>query len=488
VTPVSPLAVAAPPLQTQIPKIEANRRILSFAQTAPGKIAILACAAGLFYARGAFSLGAMAALSAIAFFPAYRWLWMSIAGVLWIPYAMDRAALKAIAARAGIVSPFSFSTSAFVAAGIGAVLGISVIIVFAMRRAPNGVLARNPRLTLLAMFALLLAAALSTPAGLANVTLWAMVFALSACLWFLSYALSDQTREPAWHKAAGFFSLWQISATSTTPFLGRSSALRRLEAKNAEEFAAVQLKGLKLLVWSLLLFIVFATLDVVRTSLGIPTLPEAIDAAASSHPYPCSTCWLSLLAGFEDSWLRMTVWGGAVVGGCRLAGFRLLRNTYRPLQATTIVEFWNRYYYYFKELIADFFFYPVYLRCFKRHPRFRMFFATWVAVGLGIPLFHFIRDIHYVVELGLVRAALGFRVYLCYANLLALGIGISLLRKTSRPRIKAAEAGSFLRRRLIPLAGVMLFFCFLQIFDETRRTVPLREHVLFLTGLFGWKG
>ncbi len=481
-TPASPIALSAPAPQTLIPKIEADRRILAFAQTVPGKIAILTCAAALFYIRGAFSWGAMAALSAITFFPAHRWIWMSIAGILWIPYAIDRVGLNTIAAHAGIAS-----TRGILAAAIAEVLGISALLAIAMRRAPRGVLARNPRLTLLAMFALFLTAALSAPAGLASVTLWTMVFAFSGCLWFLSYALSDQTPGPVWHKAAGFFSLWQISAASTTPFLGRPSALRRLEAKNAEQFAAVQLKGLKLLAWSFLVAIVFATLDLMWTRIGVPALPDAI-AAAASHPYPWHICWLSLIAGFEDSWLRMTVWGSAVVGGCRLAGFRLLRNTYRPLQSTTIADVWNRYYYYFKELIADFFFYPVYLRCFKRHPRIRMFFATWVAVGLGVPLFHFIRDIHYVADLGLVPAALGFRVYLCYANLLAAGIGVSQIRKLSRPRGKAAESGSFLRRRLIPLAGVMLFFCFLQIFDETRRTVPLREHVLFLTGLFGWKG
>ena len=44
-----------------------------------------------------------------------------------------------------------------------------------------------------------------------------------------------------------------------------------------------------------------------------------------------------------------------IVGYLRLCGFNVFRNTYKPLLAETMVEFWNRYYYYFKELLVNFF-------------------------------------------------------------------------------------------------------------------------------------
>ena len=37
-----------------------------------------------------------------------------------------------------------------------------------------------------------------------------------------------------------------------------------------------------------------------------------------------------------------------------------------------VVEFWNRFYYYFKELLVEFFFYPVYARYFRNHQRRRL--------------------------------------------------------------------------------------------------------------------
>jgi hypothetical protein len=39
-----------------------------------------------------------------------------------------------------------------------------------------------------------------------------------------------------------------------------------------------------------------------------------------------------------------------IIGTLRLFGFNVFRNTYKPLPPESILEFWNRYYYYFKEL------------------------------------------------------------------------------------------------------------------------------------------
>ena len=287
---------------------------------------------------------------------------------------------------------------------------------------------------------------------------------------------------------ATLFSLWPVTVISTTPFLKRPSFLRRIEAKTAEDLAVTQLKGLKLLAWAVTLGIFSAIFSLVTSALQIPGLLDAISASSAGHPFPWYLCWASLFAGFVDSVFTMAIWGNTVVAGCRLAGFRLLRNTYRPLEARTIADFWNRYYFYFKELVADFFFFPVYMRCFRRSPRIRTLFATWVAVGLGIPLFHFIRDVHYIAELGFLRALTGYHVYLCYATMLSIGIGCSQIRKQHKAGQPAAPETSFsawFRYKLRPTAGVVLFFCFLQVFDDIRRTVPIGEHILFLRRLVG---
>jgi hypothetical protein len=468
-----PLRSAAPrTAQTLIPRIDADPRVVAFAQTTAGKLAMLACAAVLFYFRGVRDPLVIPILAGIFFLPKYSWALMAVGGVYWIPSMI----------KGGFLARERIAATALA-------LGIAVLLWIIIHRWPKGFIGRRPRLTLLAVFAAAVGAGVLAPAGALSPILWPLVGALAVCLWIFSFALTERPDTGLWPNATMLFSFFPAALASTTPFFKRPSAMRRMEAKNPEERAVVQLKGLKLLAWSFLLSLVWGTLDTARGAVGIPVLTDAIAASTAHHPPSWYLCWASLLAGFIDSVLRTAIWGNTVVAGCRLCGFRLLRNSYRPLESRTVVEFWNRYYYYFKELIADFFFYPVYMRCFKKHPRLRMLFATWVSVGLGVPLFHFVRDIDVVRQLGLWRAVAGYHVYLCYATMLSIGIGVSQIRKMAAPRgLVQNPQGSFWRTRVVPITGVILFFCFLQVFDELRRTVPIREHLLFLTRLIGWAG
>ena len=125
---------------------------------------------------------------------------------------------------------------------------------------------------------------------------------------------------------------------------------------------------------------------------------------------------------FVEDVLNISVWGGIIIASARMAGFRLLRNTYRPLEARTLAEFWNRYYFYYKELLVDHFFYPAFLRYFRTNRKLRMFFATFAAACVGNLIFHFIRDIHFVAELGLWRALSGEASHAFYTFVLAIGV------------------------------------------------------------------
>lgn len=177
----------------------------------------------------------------------------------------------------------------------------------------------------------------------------------------------------------------------------------------------------------------------------------------------------------------MAVWGGAIVACARLAGFRLLRNTYRPLESTSLAEFWNRYYFYYKELLVDHFFYPVFLRYFRANRKLRMFFATFMAACVGNLIFHFIRDIRFVAELGWWKALSGEASHAFYTFLLALGVGVSQMRAHNRERSRG-----WLRGRVLPCAWVVLFFCVLHVFDAPLdRVHSIWQRADFLSYLMG---
>ncbi len=103
-------------------------------------------------------------------------------------------------------------------------------------------------------------------------------------------------------------------------------------------------------------------------NLGIPELATALQQPS----VPVLIAWASVFAHFAEALLMMTIFGNIIIACARMAGFNLLRNTYRPLESRTVAEFWNRYYY-FMELLVEFFFLPAFTRYFKQHRRLRVF-------------------------------------------------------------------------------------------------------------------
>jgi hypothetical protein len=176
----------------------------------------------------------------------------------------------------------------------------------------------------------------------------------------------------------------------------------------------------------------------------------------------------------------MAIWGHAFVALARLAGFRLLRNTYRPLSSRTSAEFWNRFNFYFKEILVNVYFYPTYVRCLKRYPRLRIAFATFMAAGAGNFFFHFIWKNHEIAQFGLAEALARSQAYAFYCMVLTTGIVVSQLR-ARRPH---ASAG-WLRAQFAPSLGVALFFCFLSVFDGPLRHATVAQHFDFLFHAFG---
>lgn len=298
-------------------------------------------------------------------------------------------------------------------------------------------------------------------AGMPRVLLWSFLITLQPYLWFLAYALADVAllqRTRFWQHLGVFHPFW---GGTLTPFGKGLSYLAKFDAKTPEELAVTQLKGLKLACWTLLLAVCFRTFEkLVHGYMGLPAFDNTFLQYVAGAAYPRYLCWASLVAYFFEDVLGMATWGGAIVACARMAGFRLLRNTYRPLESRTLVEFWNRYYFYYKELLVDHFFYPVFLRCFRSNRRLRMFFATFMAACVGNLLFHFVRDIHFVVELGWWKALSGEASHAFYTFLLAVGVGISQMRSSRRER-----GQGWLRDRALPFLWVMMFFCVLHVFD-----------------------
>jgi hypothetical protein len=338
-------------------------------------------------------------------------------------------------------------------------------------QASGAIVLRRPTLNLLLAFlALVVVTQATIVAGLPRVLLWSFLMTFQPYLWFLAYGLADagKERSPVWQHLSVFHPFW---GATLTPFGKGLSYLRRFEAETPEELAVTQLKGVKLAAWTLILAVGKICLgELVHGHLQLQMFDDNLLQYLAGNPPPRFVGWASVVVFFAEDLLGMTVFGGVIIATARLAGFRLLRNTYRPLESTTLAEFWNRYYFYYKELLVDHFFYPTFVRCFRGHRRLRMFFATFAAACVGNLLFHFIRDIHFVGEMGLWRAVIGEQSHAFYTFVLAVSVGLSQMRRAPQP----APRG-WVRRRLLPCLWVSSFFCLIHVFDA-----PLdREHSLW---------
>jgi hypothetical protein len=283
-------------------------------------------------------------------------------------------------------------------------------------------------------------------------------------------------RDPFVLQVGSYRPFW---GSSSVPFAKGANYLRRIEAKDPKELAVTQLKGVKLLFWSILIsFFSQVFYRGVHGYLGIPTLSQALALSVKHTPAPWYVCWGSMVSGFLEIIMVFSIGGHRIIAVCRMAGFNALRNTYRPFSSRTVAEFFNRFYFYYKELLVDFFFYPVFVRFFKGQRWLRLAFAVFAAAGFGNAVFHFLRDLNIIQQQGLWRALVGFQVYLFYCFVLAAGITISQLRH------RDPASSGFLRGQLLPSLGVVLFYCLLDVFGSTERNYPLSAHFRFFAHLF----
>lgn len=442
-----------------IPPIETYPKVVAFAQNPAGKLAIVGVfglGMGLFLPDPWIWLLTTIALGLITFLPQWRRMLVA-AGTLAVTAAQAR-------------SPYFLG-----------VIGFGLLLFWCAHRWPRSAFGRRPVLSLLTGYALLILLSAAIPNGsVAFRPAWMTVGLLTSYVWFIGYALMDRGASPRNDLPLEAGAMQPFWGSTGTPFPKGAAYLRRIEAKNAHELAVTQLKGVKLLLWALLL-LGFQRLWMFTFHgyLHIPDAPFALAMSVRRTPYPWYICWESQILSFFEFLLQLSIMGHRFIAGCRIAGFNALRNTYRPLSSTTVLEFFNRFYYYFKELLVEFFFYPTFLRYFKGHRRLRMVAATFAAATFGNMFYHFTRDFWMIPQFGFLQACVNFQVYAFYCVVLGTALSISQLRRRSAPR------ADFLRGRLLPATWVIFFYCVLDVFGSTQRNYPLTEHFRFLGHMFG---
>lgn len=351
-----------------------------------------------------------------------------------------------------------------------------------LRRRPASRAARRPVLAQLWVFggALAIATAIGT-GSLGATLLWTFIGVWSSSFWMLAYLTVDlKTKDPTPNvvRAGLMRPFWGGSAT---PVGKGPGFLAKFEARDADQLAAARLKGLKLMVWAAILNTLYLAADHLVADIGaIPTLHQSVLAHAAGTPDALGLRWSSLITTYLLDLMIIAVWGHVIVAVIRMAGYGIPRNTVNPLASRSLAEFWNRYFYYYKELLVDFFFYPAFLRWFKKRPALRLAFATFCAAGFGNFLYHAMSESYFLATLPAAETLSRLACFAFYTLVLSAGLIVSQLRDR-RPK---PEDG-FIAYHVTPRLTVALFFCFLKIFDDIFGHAALPDRLAYFASLFG---
>ena len=360
---------------------------------------------------------------------------------------------------------------------------------------------RRPQLALHTLFWLIIALAWITPeeAGIWKTAIFLIAVSIPYLAWRCGYMLLSGQRGNAAGTAFRdhLFYIWPIWGGSNTPQGKGADYLAQCEAQSPDAYARSILAGIKLLIlariWDLTKLLMGVLVFSNPKSALAPLLggysleiPRARTLLMGEVPASLLMTRLSLYLELVWETLDIAARGHVWIGALRLLGFNVFRNTYKPLLATSIVDFWNRYYYYFKELLVEFFFFPTYVRYFRAWPKLRMFTAVFAAAFVGNIYYHLLHGRNRIAagEMPKIWVNLG-RSRVGYCFLLALGIYISMLRQpTKRGKAAQPNAGATLPRRLIQIAGVWTFFSLIHIWD-LKSPVTLFDRIGFFFSLFG---
>jgi hypothetical protein len=458
-------------------QLHESARLIGLAQRIPGRIAVWAVATGLLWWLDAGIL-MLAALPLVILFPARKRSILAFAA-LGIIFGLNvTPSILGSGSSAGI-NPFELITNATL---MIVVLFAGFLLALNFRRWP-GVIRRYPVMTLhVLIWGLIL---------LSNFPMLGVLIQLDFVAWRLSYMvlLASRGKIEGTTFRDHLFYLVPVFGGENTPFGKGLDYLTRHEAADSNAFARSQLAGIKLLIlaviWTFVLDfmngVIFGKPDYWLTtwSLNLPTLTKMILVEGD---WPWYLGWLVIYLELITNVLTLAILGHVVVGCLRLLGFNVFRNTYKPLLSESVVEFWNRYYYYFKELLVEFFFYPTYLRARSVSPRIRMGLAVFAAAFVGNVYFHVLA----LPEIALNAGIYGFFDYwssrVIYCFLLALGIWISMLRQQKARRAGAAAGGLARLRRI---AGVWTFYALIHVWMMRIDGSFNRERLDFMLSLLG---
>jgi hypothetical protein len=338
------------------------------------------------------------AVGLVLIYPREKWKIISMASVLvWVFSSKLRWGLlgKALA-----LDGFRFDKITLLSAKIVS-LAIVLTLVFLLFR-----LARRFKLiqsqSVLFVFSLLCAlnfiVTFMQPVGLLKYCFLGVILLFTNFIWFIVVNLSESRSlgHSFWQTIGTFRPFWSDRFFSAP---GTIDEFDRRYCQNRDDRIICQLRGLRLIIWTLVLFFgkrainAFIFLnheemsflhDGFFSSYGMKKFEFFLNFEGSKWQL-----WFYVFARTGEILLDIAVKFGILVSSLRIMGFYLFRHVWRPLESKSFLDFFGRIMYYYKRFILRTFFIPFYKNLsFIAHQEVKVTLTAFLTVFVGGSLYH----------------------------------------------------------------------------------------------------
>ncbi len=274
-----------------------------------------------------------------------------------------------------------------------------------------------------------------------------------------------------------FRPVWKLAFFPPMPFFIQTIN-RDLSFK--DDTSSVQWRGVTLLIWALVLRVVAWLFDfLIYHKFHFQPLHELLNGIRTQTIPDFAFAWGCVLFDFLHRLIEISVVGHVVVGLARICGFDLMRNTYSPFRARSLLDFFSRYNFYYKEFLLHLFFYPTFLRI-RSAPFVLRVSAAIGSVALGTFTTVFIGfGLSTIVERGFNPTLSFFSGYMIFSLFLAFGLIFSFLLQQNKPERNAGPIEHSLR-----VSMYFIFFSLIRVFDAPVANGSIHESIRLIRVLF----
>lgn len=316
---------------------------------------------------------------------------------------------------------------------------------------------------------------------------WAAV-GLIRVLWYFAYDLLNKPESVSfdWSRIAFYRPVWSVFFIAPMPQGERG--LKAHEAGDDVSLRKLRWQAVVLAAWGAGLYLLgsqvaeltYGSSPADTVVPGPQPVAHLLDNASVISLKPVLNLWRDVFVDFLFHIVEFTGWGHVIVAVVWFFGYKIPLNTRAPLLARDPLDFFQRYNYYYKELLWQIFFFPVFAKLARLPLALRLYLTTWAAVGAANWLILWARYVRIILEEGVAASVQSMTQYMIYCTVLVHMVFPFVYYSVKRPPGPVQKRW----KHVLAAFATVLAYAILRIFDDDQFG-DVRDNLAVFSRLFG---